>query len=371
MVSLGGVNFLVQENFSGFPSTYFAKAYGALWNHITGFTFDAQAVRRIALSAPAILWLIAIRMAIQRYGAGLRVWLVALAAVLAFNAVAAYLGGPFVIIRSVFLPKAMVFFILATIPLLIVLVSRSKLGGGFVALLVLVIGAGAAALRTLFGTSDQGYSIYFNGPVILSFLLLVPWLAFPKPSALDFRARPAETVPFLALVIVVLFPFARDLIFYPRPMEQWRTSRGVIFLSPGMPAQYQAAVRFMQAAAQRGESTLSVPEDVSLYFFSETECPVRFYALTPGLIAPGPMLNDLIAQIEKKHVRYLIWSNRQFPEYETPEFGIDFYRPLGDYFRSQFRPISTLPGSGWSATLWERIHPPDFVAPRHQPANYP
>lgn len=112
----------------------------------------------------------------------------------------------------------------------------------------------------------------------------------------------------------------------------------------------------MQAAAQRGEYTLSVPEDVTLYFVSGTHCPLRLFAWTPGAIPPGQALDQVIAQIEERRVRYLIWSNRQFSEYGTPEFGKDFYQPLGDYFRRHFRPVRSLPGSGpWSATIWERF----------------
>jgi hypothetical protein len=355
MISLGGTNFLIQQNLTGFPSTYFAKAYGKTWDHITGMAFDIQALRRLAMSGPAILWLIAIRLTVKRYGAGWRVWLVALGALLAFKALAPRLGVPVVLIDSVFLPPAMVFFVLATIPLLIVLVRRTKVASGFLALLVLVIGSGVAAGRTLFGTYDHGYSIYFNGPVVLSFLLMATWLAFPKAPVFAVPARPAETLPFLALIIVLVLPLAQALIFYPRALEPWRTARGIIFLPPGMPAQYEAAVQFMQTAAKRGEYTLSVPEDVSLYFFSGTHSPVRFYALTPGLIAPGPMLDEVIGQIDRTHVRYLIWSNRRFPEYKTPEFGKDFYQPLGDYLLSHFRPIASLPHSdAWDATIWER-----------------
>lgn len=128
-----------------------------------------------------------------------------------------------------------------------------------------------------------------------------------------------------------------------------------MFLPPGMPAPYQTAVGFMQAAARRGDYTLSVPEDVSLYFFSQTHTPLRFYTFTPGIIAPGPMMDQVIAQVENAKVRYLIWSNREFPEYGTPEFGKDFDRPLGDYFRSHFTPIRSLSGSGgWHAIIWER-----------------
>lgn len=83
------------------------------------------------------------------------------------------------ILSSTFLPPATVFLILATIPVLITLGSGRMAGRGWVLQLILVITAGVAAARTLFGTYDFGYSIYYNGPVILSFLLFISWFAFP------------------------------------------------------------------------------------------------------------------------------------------------------------------------------------------------
>src|SRR2546430_13745405 len=46
--------------------------------------------------------------------------------------------------------------------------------------------------------------------------------------------------------------------------------------------------------------SLSVPEDTSLYFLAETECPIRVYSLTPGVIAPGKMMNEVIQEIDTK-----------------------------------------------------------------------
>jgi len=70
------------------------------------------------------------------------------------------------------------------------------------------------------------------------------------------------------------------------------------------------------------------------------------------------MVNDTIQEIEQKPVRYLLWSNRTYPDFETPEFGVDFDVPLGDYLRANYRAVGplvskTAPGK-WRATIWER-----------------
>ena len=121
---------------------------------------------------------------------------------------------------------------------------------------------------------------------------------------------------------------------------------------------YTAAIQFMKEKAALGQSVLSVPEDTSLYFLSGTYAPTRVYLFTPGAHAPGKMIRETIEQIEAKHVRYLIWSNRTFPEYGVRIFGQDFDQEMGAYLKSHYRPVKPLlPNSSddqnWSAVIWE------------------
>lgn len=350
MISLRGANFLVQENLMSLPSTYFMQRYGAVWLRVTGLSFGGDSLAKIVMSFLAVLWFFAVRVSIGRYGAG---WLVLLIG-LTFGVIFRF-GTSSVVAHSFFLPPALVFLNLASIPFLVFLAWQNRASKQFLGLLVLVVGSGVAASRTIFGTYESGYSIYYNGPAILSFLLLASWIAFPKTPGRALLARPAETLPFLALVSMVCLPVARNIIAHGHEMQPLETERGLIFLSAGMPTQYDRAIQFMKTAARRGESTLSVPEDTSLYFLSGTRCPTRVFAFTPGIVAPGKMTDQLINQMETKQVRYLIWSNRSFPEYGVPEFGKDFDQPLAAYFRSHYRPVTSLQGNcEWKATIWER-----------------
>ena len=59
-------------------------------------------------------------------------------------------------------------------------------------------------------------------------------------------------------------------------------------------------------------------------------------------------------------MRYLLWSNRSFPDYGAPQFGTDFDQALGRYLTSHYRRVGPLvPDSDldWQLrfTLWERI----------------
>jgi hypothetical protein len=71
------------------------------------------------------------------------------------------------------------------------------------------------------------------------------------------------------------------------------------------------------------------------------------------------MTEEVIQQIERKPVRYLIWSNRIYPEYKALRFGVDFDQTLGQYLRSHYHRVRILvenpvPLREWNAYIWER-----------------
>jgi hypothetical protein len=211
------------------------------------------------------------------------------------------------------------------------------------------------AFRLLFGMSPEGYPIYYNGPAVLAFVLVLPRVIIPwhRPSR-HFVVQQAELlVCFACLTAVVL----RANPFITRPSVPLTTERGTIRVTEHMAENYRAAIAFMKEQAAKGESVLSVPEDTSLYFLSATHCPTRLFALAPGVLAPGKMTDEFIQEIERGPTRYLIWSNRDFPQYHYPLFDGDPARVVCEqYLRSYYRPLRPLlnNGPGWNAVIWER-----------------
>jgi len=102
------------------------------------------------------------------------------------------------------------------------------------------------------------------------------------------------------------------------------TERGTIVIKKSLAEQYRAGIRFMKEKNAKGQAVLSVPEDASLYFLSGTHCPTRILQFTPGSLLPGKMTEETIQEMDEKRVRYLVWSNRLFPEYGVLRFGTDF-----------------------------------------------
>jgi hypothetical protein len=135
------------------------------------------------------------------------------------------------------------------------------------------------------------------------------------------------------------------------------SERGKIYVRETTLAAWADAVRFIREANQSGQAVMSIPEDTALYFFAGVLSPTRVFAFTPGTLSPV-MTSKTIAEMEVVPVRYVIWSNRRFPEYGVAEFGVDFDVLFADYIRSRYRPVRDFSSINrpdvWKATLWER-----------------
>jgi hypothetical protein len=362
MVSLRGGEFLLQENLAGLPGTWLQQRYGKLWlirvmGSVTG--------RSLVKDAAALLLYLSFALSIRKCRSRRFVFLVGFICLLILVPITYYNWHVQTVVQMLF-PRTMVLLNVILIPLVLLVTWYNPASSGFAGLLILQVGSAAIAVRTLFGTRLDEYSIYFNGPVILTFLILMSLMIFPRMPGFNWPSHSTELLPFVLIITVAFVPTVQA-IRRGRHFEPLRTERGLIYLPPGMPGPYESAIQFMKTANGRGEGVLSVPEDMSLYFFAGVHCPSRVFQFTPGVVAPGKMTNDVIAGIESKHVRWLIWSNRPFPEYQTVEFGKDFDQPLGEYFRSHFRPVASLSapkdehrwprgyyGLDWSAVIWER-----------------
>jgi len=368
MISIAGVQFITQENLVSWPTSYFMKTYGKIRLAQTGFALTRDVLHDALLRAALFLMTILVACCVlwwkraDRRSVALK-WVFAGLLITYFvtRVYASYppserLGAT---LSTVFFPTDMVVY---------VAVGALAAWGYFwyrrglqdlrnAALPLLLTFSGLLAFRILVKMAPDGYAIYYNGPVILSFLLLLI-LIIPRTGHSRRFVFLAELVICLGCLTPAVLR-ARQMESLAKDYVPLSTDRGTVRISKHLAENYLAAMRFMKEKAALGESVLSVPEDTSLYFLSGTYCPIRVFAFTPGVVAPGQMTQKTIREIQGRSVRYLLWSNRTFVEYGAPIFGRDFDVPLGDYFKSHYRRVGPLiSNSGaywdWTAIVWER-----------------
>ncbi len=364
MVSIRGVEFMTQENIASWPTSYFMRTFGKVWLEKTGLALSAGAFREASTRAIFFLGcLLIVYLIAWQKPRTLKSILIACAAAVALALYGLLQHWPaMTFFAAVFFPRDMVLYVSILGLCAVFFTKWFAADSEDLSILVLFAFSTLLAFRVLLRMTPGGYPIYYNGPVVLAFLLalrpLVPRGDIPRRVVL--RAEVLFCVGCLSIVTVVAARYATDT----SDLTKLSTDRGSILVSNQVAANYRAAIAFMKEHAANGEVTLSIPEDVSLYFLSATDCPTRIYAFSPGIIAPGKMTSDVEREIESKHVRYLLWSNRTYPDYGTPVFGEDFSQELGDYFKSHYRKVRTMvPNSDldWQTkfVLWERVEPTD------------
>jgi hypothetical protein len=358
MVSIAGVDFITQENIMSWPTSYFMKTYGKMWLARTGFSITGPAVMgalQHALILGGILQGVHLIANAKRY-ANRQIYLRGILFLAALASLIRYVTWK-AQLASVFFPSDMVAYVMVAALASWWYFWRRPSADRNPAKPLLLTFSGLLAFRIMLNMAPTGYPIYYNGPVVVCFLLLGG--AFVSRSS---RFRERAWLPELLVCLGCLgavMSYTNPLLASTKGLEPLSTERGTVLVSRNMAKNYRAAIRFMQEETARGESVLSVPEDTTLYFLSGTHAPTRYYLFTPGVLAPGEMTDELLEELNRKRVRYIIWSNRTFPEYGVPAFGVDFDRPLGEYLKSHYRPIGPLvPINGsmweWHAEVWER-----------------
>ncbi len=358
MVSIAGVEFITQENILSWPTSYFMRTYGKYWLEYRGFSLNGGAfggaMLRTAILACVVVglyWLL--RRARSDRSAiflGAELGVAGLAFLVTFLPWQAQR-----LFRWIFFPQDMVLYTSVAALAAWWYFWRQPSVDRRLQIALLLSFCSLLAFRILLLMNPAGYPIYYNGPVVVAFLLVMSRLIIPRRDPSRLLVLQAEVlVCFACLTAVALHSiplYARGMEFVPLTTE-----RGTIRVAKQTAENYQAAIAFMKAEDAKGESVLSVPEDTSLYFLSATLCPTRIFAFAPGVLSPGKVTDELIQEIERRHVGSLIWSNCESREYGVAMFGTDYDQALGNYFRSHYRPVRPLPndGPGWAAVIWER-----------------
>jgi len=368
MISIAGVEFITQENLVFWPTSYFMKTFGKYWLSATGFNLTGPAFldaffRAVPVALAGLLTYSLLWWKRSDMRAMLLKLMFVLLTILYFTKANYFTYPPaeavVLVLSAIFFPQDMVLYVIiaAGVAWWYFWQNKNTAAARGLALPILLTYSGLLAFRILMKTFPMGYPIYYNGPVLLG-LLLVARQIIPRAG----RSRRFVFLGELAICIGCLLPVAMlttAIEVTAKDFVPLTTERGTVRVPKHLAENYAAAIQFMKAKAALGEVVLSVPEDTSLYFFSGTYCPTRVFSFTPGILAPGKMTNETIQEIEQKQVKYLLWSNRIFPEYGVPIFGRDFDREVGEYLTSHYRRVGpvgpiTDPPWEWNAVVWER-----------------
>jgi len=367
MISMRGIDFLTQDNLMSWPTSFFMRTYGKYWLGVTGLSLTGSAFGQAALRTLVLVGIVQGFHLIANFRKGARRTVI-VRSVLFLTCLIYHIFFrktvflfPWLILgealRLIFFPQDTVLYVAVGAIAAWWFLWRERASHQALALALTLTFASLLACRVLLKMIPWEYPIYYDGAAILSLVLLLSPLTRGSFHAQRLKLNGEALICGMFLVVAVLNRNQSEIVQHAT--VYLNTERGVIKLNKAKAQQYEVAIKFMKEKKSQGETVMTVPEDTSLYFFSGVNCPTRVFEFTPGIVAPGRMTEETIQQIEHGNVRYLIWSNRLFPEYEVLRWGIDFDKPLGDYLLSHYRLVGPLmPGKvrfgEWTAFIWER-----------------
>jgi hypothetical protein len=127
------------------------------------------------------------------------------------------------------------------------------------------------------------------------------------------------------------------------PGKDWRTvqlqtSWGPIFLSPNDAKVTGQMLDFISEQKRLGHRVVVMPEAPIMYALTDTEAPERWYTLQPGFLSNSEE-QTYVAQLEQIKPEYLFVTGRNFAEYGSPHFGLDFDRGIYRWIEANYSPI--------------------------------
>lgn len=361
MVSIGGVEFITQENIASWPTSYFMRTYGGTWLTLTGFALTWRALAEALLQTVFVVGvLFVVRECCYGSKPSLMRILIRVSVVIClvgYHRAVLEKNSVFELFEAAFFPRAMVLYLaVGTAWLTWYLWTRGwkkESAGLFLALAF----AAVLAFRLLFSVVASGYSIYYNGPVVLGYLILASTFVERGQKERAAGGIAGRFVCYACLATVMLW--ASLLSVYQPKLALLRTEYGSPRVPESVARNYGAGIAFLKQKYAQGDAVLILPEDTTMYFLSGTHAPTRVYIFTPGVVSPGRMTNEILQEIQNKRVKYLLWSNRTFLEYGVPVFGKDFNQELAAYLRGHYENIGPLvPRDNTNdelvLTVWER-----------------
>jgi len=201
--------------------------------------------------------------------------------------------------------------------------------------------ATASSVRVLMelAPSPHQYSVYFNAPLYLVFIILVTRVIRWAGRSLKPNSRNLLVGGMLGaealLYFVTLLPHPWQL---PTPMTN---EFGTLYTRSDVAILFPQIISFMKTHTRNAKDILVLPEPPSLYVFAGMQSPTRWYSLLPGVL-DSRQEQDFIREVTANDVRYVLLSNRPVPEYGVGPFGVGYDRVIYQWINDNYRKIDKL-----------------------------
>ncbi len=211
--------------------------------------------------------------------------------------------------------------------LLLVRGRPAPLSGSWAIDLPLIVVAAGLGLRAYAAfTPERSYAPYYAAPMVLLLVLAHQRLGSAYP-----RARVASlAVP--GLVALALSAYALGGL-YSDHTTAVHTPRGTYITEASAAPAVRRALDAIEERTPAGARILVGPGDGGLYFMSGRRPALYETMLLPGLLDSRADERDAIARLRRERVSLAVLGARDYSDYGSRTFGVDYNTLLGDYLR--------------------------------------
>ncbi len=336
-------SFLFLENLNS-PFSYHMRAVGAQWIRRYGLRLDLRDIVSSMVTAVLAMagWFIIaflLRQLSARRWALPALGTILLAAWAALRVLRRQVSGPLYVygLPLLMFPSGMTWIAIAMLFLSMFQWRRSPSDRRSLSIAVVCLYALLIGVRIAFLVLPVYYGVYCSQALFVVFLIVL--VRITAGACEGWKTSPSLWVRRCVLaaeacgLLITLFP---NPGVHPALVH---TKRGDIYGTPAESAVYRQLLSFIEQKKAAGQRVLVLPQEISLYFFTATLAPTRWYGLQPGVLEPEEREREYVAQLEKEDMDYILLSNRKTDEYGLPDFGIDYCRTVYHWIESHYEVV--------------------------------
>jgi hypothetical protein len=328
--------FMVFYNWVEIPGSYYMRTYGAHWAAITGLRFIPLELAVLVLDAGValVLWYLvakASRGHIAHRSFAIVLSLLALGMVALRHFAPAAMHLIFVLFAF---PPSMFFIGCAFLAYTLYELRRNLGDRRLLAEATLALFALILAIRVLAQVVPFGYSIFYDMPLFLVFIIAATECICAAAPAISARLQRKLVNSLLATEVIVL-----AIVLVPGASQRTarlETSCGPIYLQPAEASVAGQIINFITEQKRQGRRIALLPELPMLYALTGTQAPSRLYTLVPGC-PPPEQERDYISDLKRVAPDYIILTNRYTGEYGPAYFGINYDRQILHWIEANYR----------------------------------
>lgn len=196
-------------------------------------------------------------------------------------------------------------------------------------------------LRIILRVSAEHYGFYLLIPGLISYYLFF-FIIIPDFLKKFTRNGLYYLASFILFVLLIINHFNFYSPIYEKRTLKISSKRGTIYhLNHIMCIRYRDLIEYLINNAKPNETLIVIPEGIDVNFFTAMDNPIFYNSYMPSILELKDKELEIISQIYKNKVDYIVIIQRETSEYGPPRFGIDYGKELFSWIKKNYEIIKT------------------------------